>query len=153
MKVKFWIVVATLGKVNSLYLSVETSSGQNRSAVAFRKAWTMARLAMIKLSGSICQLMTRKNAVNVLRILAELALLLDRLKNCFNFYQQPYSEHRICIERGGFRNQPIDKSILPRVGLDEESRFSPFPSQTLLKFPQRFIFNNSISPQSNTVLC
>ena len=104
MKLKFWVVVATLSKVNSMYLSVETSSGQSRSAVAFRKAWMMARQAIINLSDRVYHLMTWKNAVSVLRVLAELVFLLDRLKNYFNFYQQPYSVCRICIEGKGVRN-------------------------------------------------
>jgi hypothetical protein len=98
MKLKFLVVVATLSKVNSMYLSIETSSGQNRSAEFFRKGWMIAGQAVSNLSDRVYHFMTWKNAVNVLRFLAEYFLLLDRLKDYFNFYQQPYSACRICIE-------------------------------------------------------
>jgi len=86
MKLRFWVVAATLNKVNSMYLSVETSSEQQRCAAAIHKAWV------------VYHLMTWKSAVNVLRFLAELVFLLDRLKDYFNFYHQPYSVCRICIQ-------------------------------------------------------
>lgn len=91
-------VVATLSKVNSMYLSIETGSGQNRSAVTFRKVRMIARRAVSNLSDRVYQFMTWKNTVNVLRFLSEFFLLLDRLKNYFNFYQQPYSVCRIYNE-------------------------------------------------------
>lgn len=93
MKIKFWVVVATLSKVNSMCLSIETSSGQNRSAVSCSRAWMIARRTLSILFVRVYHFMTWKNAVNVLRFLAEFVLLLDRLKNYFNFYQQPYSEN------------------------------------------------------------
>ena len=101
MKLKCLVVVATLSKVRSMCLSIETSSGQNRSAVTFRKLWMIACQAVSNLSDRVYHFMTWKNAVNVLRFLSEFFLLLDRLKNYFNFYQQPYSVCRICNESKG----------------------------------------------------
>lgn len=95
MKLKCLVVVATLSKVNSMYLSIETSSGQNRSAEIFRKGWMIACQAISNLSDRVYHFMTWKNAVNVLRFLSEYFLLLDRLKDYFNFYQQPYLVCRI----------------------------------------------------------
>lgn len=95
MKLKCLVVVATLSKVSSMCLSIETSSGQNRSAVTFRKVWLIARRAVSNLSDRVYHSMTWKNAVNVLRFLSEFFVLLDRLKNYFNFYQQPYLVCRI----------------------------------------------------------
>ena len=74
MKLKFLVVVATLSKVNSMCLSIETSSGQNRSAVSFSKAWIIARRALSNLSDRAYHFMTWKNTVNVLRFLAEILL-------------------------------------------------------------------------------
>lgn len=146
MKLKFLVVVVTLGKVNRMYLSVETSLCQHRSAVAFRKSWTMARQEMIKLSERAYRLMSWKKAANVFRFLAELILLLDRLRNYFDFYQQPYSACRICIDKG----RQVKRS---RVGLNADYRFTTISSQSCHKFSQRLILNNSISSQSNTILC
>jgi hypothetical protein len=118
MKLKCWVVVATLSKVSSMCLSIETSSGQNRSTVTFRKIWMIARRAVSNVSDRVYHSMTWKNAVKVLRILTEFFLLLDRLKNYLNFYLQPYSAFRICIENKdvSLSSNLLDKAVVSKPG-------------------------------------
>lgn len=88
MKLKCVVVVTTLSTDKSMCLSVGTSSDQNRSAVTFHKLWMIARRMTSNLSSRVYHFMTWKNAVNIFRFLTEFFVLLDRLKNYFDFYQQ-----------------------------------------------------------------
>ena len=126
MKLKCLVVVATLSKVSSMCLSIETCLGQNRSAVIFHKIWLIARRAVSNMSDRVYHFMTWKNAVNVLRFLTEFFLLLDRLKNYFNFYQQPYSAFRICIEN---KNVSLSSNLLDKAVVSKpECAFPALPS-------------------------
>ncbi|MDO8722716.1 MAG: hypothetical protein Q7J31_10920 [Syntrophales bacterium] len=90
MKFKCMFVVATLRKVSSMYISIETDSGHHRCAANFRKAWMITQQAIKDLSKRVYDFLTWGNAVNVIQFLAGLLFLLERLKNYFNFYPQPY---------------------------------------------------------------
>ena len=83
MSFKFLVVVAKLGKANRMYLSIETDPKHHGCAANFRNVLR----ALLK---SVHSVLSFEKIAKLVHFLVGMISLLEKLKNYFNFYQQPY---------------------------------------------------------------
>ncbi len=79
--------VAKLDRVCRL---VEALPGYHGCTTTIRKAWRITQQTIKDLSERAYNSVTSKKVVKIIKFLAELFALLERLKNLFNFCLQPF---------------------------------------------------------------
>lgn len=83
-------IVAKLGRVCKYLNKIESLPEHQGCAMTIRKARTLTQQAIKYLSAKDGDSATSGKMVTILRCLTEFFILLDWLKNYFNFCQQPF---------------------------------------------------------------
>lgn len=80
-----------VAKLDRFCRLLEALPGYHGCTMTIRKAWIITQQTIKDLSEKAYNSVTSKKVVKIIKFLAELFVWLERLKNLFNFCQQPFS--------------------------------------------------------------